>query len=254
MCWFIDLDQTICFGSGNPVSVLYEGACLSGCRAELVPQGDGVTGSFQTAAALLFSSLLWHQCSFHVGVKQIFIVQYVWLAGAVYSVTFSIFLCDIGILFFYSFLSPLSVAFKQTLPNFSSKFWLVFPFSRCFYCNAGFMTVPLFCVRGMKRRSIPRKCALLCRSLFLSLKAPLSPAHRLFFFMQINFHTLTTKSANFPQRPSVTSTFRNVFKHEGLENSQPLVMSQRVKLLHCHRSQVSGHTLVPLPCFLFKAC
>lgn len=70
---------------------------------------------------------------------------------------------------------------------------------------------------------------------------------------KLNFHTLTTKSANFPQSPSVTSTFRNVLKHESLENS-PLVMSQRVKLLHRHLSQVSGHTLVPLPCFLFKAC
>lgn len=42
---------------------------------------------------------------------------------------------------------------------------------------------------------------------------------------KLNFHTLTTKSANFPQSPSVTSTFRNVLKHEGLENSP----------LWCHR-------------------
>lgn len=100
--------------------------------------------------------------------------------------------------FFVFIFIPLSVAFKQTLPNFSSKFWLMFPLSRCFYCNAGFMAVPLFFVRGMKRQSSPRKFALLCRSLFLSLKAPLSPAHHLFFFMQIEFYYSANKVSELP--------------------------------------------------------
>lgn len=182
--WFwTDADQLICI---KPFILALE--ILLPFRSWLLTVSDSITGRFQTEAALLFSSLFCHQCSSHARVKQIFIFLQMCLAGAVYSVRLSIFLCDIGIHCFFVF-------FFHCLFLLSKLCWTSLQSSdSCFHCLVVSIVTQVlwrflffFFSVAWKDGIAPRKFALVCRSLFLSLKAPLSPARRLFLFMQIEF-------------------------------------------------------------------